>query len=653
MLTLRNISFSVADRTLFQQVNWTIKPGHRVALVGPNGTGKTTLLRIMASQLEPDSGEVIRSRSYRIGYLPQETIAEKEGTLMESVMTGRSDILETAAQLEALRKDPPREKTRHDQWLKRIEKLEARFSSDNGYDLENRARRILSGLGFTRSGENQPLADFSGGWRMRALLARLLLSEPDLLLLDEPTNHLDLPAMEWLERYLLGFGGSMVIVSHDRFFIDRLAREIVALENTCLTHYPGRYRTFLEMREQQREQARQALLQQKTARQRQEKFIERFRYKASKAAQVQSRIKQLEKNSIPGPPPAAEVKIDFRLVPERSSYRDVLSLRDVGFAYTPGQWVLRGACLELKRKDKICLVGPNGAGKTTLTRLISAELTPTEGSIALGPNTAIGYFAQHQVDTLHLDYKVIDEISASTPVSRTPQVRSVLGLFGFHGDDVFKPIRVLSGGEKARVSLARILLSGSNFLIMDEPTNHLDASARDALEKALRAYEGTVILVSHDRYFLDGIVNRVVEIRDGMLMDYPGNYSDYLEKREEPPTQKPVSAGGEVGRNRKQERQREALARQAVTKERNRLTQLIRRLEDRIEVLEKRRGELETQLSQPETYASSNKVVACQKEHARLLKELESAVSEWETAHLQLEALLSGLAEALSARGDP
>ncbi|HDP94397.1 MAG TPA: ATP-binding cassette domain-containing protein [Candidatus Aminicenantes bacterium] len=649
MLTLRQVTFSIDGRALLHQVDWTVMPGRRLALVGANGTGKTTLLRIMAAELEPDSGEVVKSRSYRVAHLPQETVAGGEGTLMQSVLNGRSDILRLEAQLEALRADPPPEDSDYSQWLKRVENLETRYSSKKGYELENRARRILSGLGFERAQEGLSLSSFSGGWRMRALLARLLLKEPDLLLLDEPTNHLDLPSLEWLERFILNFSGSMVMVSHDRFFIDRLSQEIVELENGCLHHYPGRYRTYLKMRAQQREHTTQLQRQQKVERRRQEKFIERFRYKATKAAQVQSRVKQLEKMEAAKPIPAPDPKINFRLTPAQASFRDVLSLKNMGFAYSPGQWVFRGIDLEVRRQDKICLVGRNGAGKTTLTRLINQELTPLEGTLTLGRRTVVGYYAQHQVEALNLDLPIIREVSDAAPPARIPEVRSILGLFGFHGNEVFKPIRVLSGGEKARVSLARILISGTNFLIMDEPTNHLDIHARDALEKALDAYEGTIMLVSHDRFFLDGIVTRVVEIQDGCLREYLGNYSEYLEKRDEPvdePALPETMAGS--GESRRNERQRQALARQAVSKERGRLSENIRTLEERIEILELRQAELESHLAHPETYDNSEKVVDLQKQYARVIEQVETAVSDWESLHHELDTLLENLSPASS-----
>jgi len=653
MLTLRGISYAIARRTLLKDINWTLQPGRRLALVGPNGAGKTTLLRVIAGELEPDIGRVIRSRNYRVGHLPQETIICDQGNLIDSVLGGRPDIRDMEARLEALRATPPEGEKEHLRWEKQVDDLETRFSSLNGYEVENHARRILSGLGFERDWEDRSLEEFSGGWRMRALLAKLLLGEPDLLLLDEPTNHLDLPSLEWLEKFLLGFNGAMVMVSHDRFFVDRLAQEIVELENGRLFHYPGRFRKYLELREETRERALIQIKRRESERRKQERFIERFRYKATKAAQVQSRIKQLEKMEIQESPPETTAEMNFRLTLARSPYRDVLTAKNLGFAYSRGQWVFRDLNLELERGDKVCLVGRNGEGKTTLTRLISGDLSPLEGQLKKGQNVSIGYYAQHQVDALNLNRRVIDEVGDAASLAQTPMVRSILGLFGFQGDDVFKTIDVLSGGEKARVSLARILLSGANFLIMDEPTNHLDAYARDALEKALLAYEGTVMLVSHDRYFLDGIVNRVLEMRDGTLTPYLGNYSEYLENRdtagvEEKPLPPKDSAGG-----RREQRRIEAQARQAVSKQRNRLSARIDELENLIETLEHRQAQLDSLLAQPETYEQSETVVSLQKEYAQVGSRLNRSVSEWESLHHELDSLMESLQDSSTQRGDP
>ena len=643
MLTLKQVAYAIADLELLKGLDWTLVQGKRVALVGPNGAGKTTLLRVIAGELEPDEGQIIKSRHYRVGYLPQETITRGSGLILEFVMGGRADLLEMRSQLESLQNAPPGIPEERSGWMKRVEELENRFISQGGYELEHKSRRILSGLGFEPDDAQRALATFSGGWRMKALLARLLLGEPDLLLLDEPTNHLDLPSLEWLERFLLGYSGSMVLVSHDRFFIDRLAQEIVELEAGRLQHYSGHFREYQAARQERRERQEEQKRLQDADRRRQERFIERFRYKNTKATQVQSRIKQLDKMDVSQPLPKTVADLNFRLEVAVTGYKDVLSVDQAGFHYDDDQWVFRGANLRLFRGDKVCLVGKNGAGKTTLTRLISGDLNPCEGIVQLGGRTRIGYYAQHQVDALRLDETVYESVSSVASTIQTPRIRPILGLFGFSGDEVFKPVGVLSGGEKSRVSLARILLSGANFLIMDEPTNHLDSYARDALEKALCAYEGTLMLVSHDRYFLDRIVSRVVEIRDGLVTGYLGNYSDYLEKREVNATAEPGEANASVGRERRDRRREQAKARQSISRRRGELNKMIRELEEKIEALESRHGQLESQLSLQDTYQDAQRVVELQKEFAMVGRDLETAIASWESSHEKLEVLLSSL----------
>jgi len=445
-----------------------------------------------------------------------------------------------------------------------------------GYLLEPTAKSILCGLGFSEADFSLPLSKFSGGWRMRAYLALLLVRKPDLLLLDEsPRTTWTIPSLEWLEQYLLSFKGSIVIVSHDRFFIDRLAQEIVELDRGKLTHYTGNYHFYEKQKKQQEELLIKKWKEQQVERARQERFINRFRYKNTKAAQVQSRVKQLKKmEEIDLAPPPQ--RIDFKLKVEVTSYKDVFILQNLFFKYDT-EWVLKNINLNLYREDKVCLIGPNGAGKTTLARLIAGQLVPQQGAVHIGTRVSIGYYAQHQVDTLNLEAAVFQEVASTAANSHAPRIRDVLGIFQFRGEDVFKKIKVLSGGEKARVSLAKLLVSPVNVLIMDEPTNHLDKVSREALEQALSHYNGTLILVSHDRYFLDKLVNRVVEINNGNITEYDGNYSYYLEKREPAASLKFVSKTGKRtplvsgGKKTREQKRLEAEARQAISKDLNRL----------------------------------------------------------------------------------
>jgi len=501
---------------------------------------------------------------------------------------------------------------------------------------------------------------------MRVYLALLLVRKPDLLLLDEPTNHLDIPSLEWLEQYLLEFPGSIVIVSHDRFFIDRISQEIVELSRGKMERYTGNYHSYETQKEQRESLLLKRWKEQKLEREKQERFITKFRYKATKAKQVQSRIKMLDRmEEIDDEPPVTITpKLDFTLSVEVTSYNDVLLVRDMSFKYDR-DWVLKDIDFSIYRGDKVCLVGPNGAGKTTLTRLIVNQLMPQQGSLTIGERTKVGYYAQHQIEALNLDNTVYEEVVSTVATSLVPKVRDVLGIFQFHGEDVFKKIRVLSGGEKARVSLAKILISPVNFLIMDEPTNHLDKFAKEALEKALSEYNGTLLLISHDRYFLDKIVNRTFEFHNGFFIEYEGNYSYYLEKRNSyrdrlanPQTKievaipKPINEdyvsdemkqGAGSSKKTKEQKRQEAEARQAVSKERNKFQKEVSQLEEKIDLLEKQKVDLEVRMALPETYQDGELAVKLQKEYANINKDLIASNQRWEEVSMKLDELVAQL----------
>lgn len=643
MIQIENLSYSIGGRTLMTEVNWTIRPGKRSALIGPNGAGKTTLLRMILGELQPDKGKINRPREYYIGYLPQEEIEVKGDSVLETALAGHEKISDLERKIEDIRHALDASAENQANLLKILGDLEHRYEALGGYRLESTAKNILSGLGFSESDFLRPQSELSGGWRMRVYLARLLLRNPDLLLLDEPTNHLDLPSLEWLEQYLLQFSGSVILVSHDRFFIDRIAHDVYELDLGRLERYAGNYHFFEREKEKRIQLRRKKMEILEAERRRQKRFIERFRAKNTKAAQVQSRIRlleRMEKVELPVPPR----QINFQLHVHVKSYKDVLNIQDMSFRYGT-HWVLEDVRLTLSRGERVALVGANGAGKTTLTRLIAGQLYPEKGNITLGKRTSIGYYTQHQWDMLDPDRNVYDEVFSSTAESQIPRIRNVLGAFLFSGEDVFKKIKVLSGGEKARVSLAKILLSPVNFLIMDEPTNHLDLVSVEALEQALIHYEGTILVISHDRYFLDKIVGRVIELKGGHLCEYLGNYSDYLTKR------KRAVAGFDntevkksaypVGRKTKVQKRLEAEARQAISRERNRLETEIGEIENAVENLEVRKKEIENELIRPETYRDTQKAVHLQREYTRLKKDLQNFYARWEEAKLNLEDLLA------------
>jgi ATP-binding cassette subfamily F protein 3 len=648
MLQVRNLHYSIGDRDLLADIDWNLQPERRFALVGPNGSGKSTLLRILNGEIEPHSGKIIKPRSYTIGYLPQEEIVLGAGTILESALAGLPEIQKLEQRIHALHTALEAE-PENSGLLDKLGPLEQRYQDLGGYTLESKAKKILSGLGFEEDQYHTEFDRLSGGWCMRIHMARLLLQDPNLLLLDEPTNHLDIPSMEWLEQYLLSYKGSIVIVSHDRFFIDRLSHEIYELDRGELTRFRGNYHFFEEQKEEKLRLLQKRRDEQTTERERITRFIQKYRSDKRRASQVQSRIKMLEKMQVVELPPAAR-RLDFSLRVETPGYKDVLSIENLSFRYEK-EWVLKNIDLHISRGDKIALVGVNSAGKTTLTRLISAEHKAQKGDLRLGKKVRVGYYAQHQLQALHPDNTVFDEVTSTAATGLLTKIRQVLGIFQFGDDEIDKPIKVLSGGEKARVSLAKILLSPVNFLIMDEPTTHLDITAREALEEALAGYDGTLLLISHDRYFLDKLVNRTLELKEGGLHEYSGNYSYYLWKREQTQdSQKKEAAESAVTRERrtssrksKEQKRLEAETRQEASRERNRLQKIIDKLEKDIEESESRIKQMEAKLADPTIYKNGTDIASMKKEYAKIKREIDDLFSAWESHRLRLESLLETL----------
>jgi ATP-binding cassette, subfamily F, member 3 len=534
MLQLTNLSLSFGGQDLFRNLNWHLRKEDRVGLVGPNGAGKTTLFRIITGQIEPDGGSLQRGREVTIGYLPQEGIEVTGRELFAEVRAALPQLSEIQRELivihEALEQNDL-EGEEHDELIARYGDLQHRFEDLGGFRADAEVAKVLTGLGFHETQFEQPTATFSGGWQMRIALAKLLLQQPDILLLDEPTNHLDLDSLLWLENYLRTYAGSIVIISHDREFLDRIVTRIAALHRQTLVEYTGNYSAFEQQFEEAVEAHQKAYVEQQEEIARIQRFIDTFRYNARKASQVQSRVKQLEKMERLEPPQSVPKGVKFHFPAASRSGRVVLELCNVSKQYDTLQ-VFTDLNLILERGDRVALVGVNGAGKSTLSRILAGVEPPTSGERRLGHQVVLDYYAQQQADRLQSESTVYEEIARGARLEVIPELRTLLGAFLFSGDAVNKKVAVLSGGEKSRLALAKMLLQPSNVLLLDEPTNHLDMRTKDVLREALLQFGGTFVIVSHDRYFLKGLVTKVLEMRDGQLVVYPGTFEEFLDWKE-------------------------------------------------------------------------------------------------------------------------
>ncbi|MGA2909718.1 MAG: ribosomal protection-like ABC-F family protein [Terracidiphilus sp.] len=532
MLTLQHAGKRFGPRVLFLEANWLIRNDEKTALVGANGTGKSTLMKVLADLESLDYGGLEKTRGISIGYLPQEGLQLAGRTVFEECLTVFDELHEMEREIEQLAgqlAELDHEGAEYQSAAERYSLLQDRFHALDGYALDAQVGNVLTGLGLGKEDWVRQTDEFSGGWQMRIALAKLLLAKPNLLLLDEPTNHLDLETRNWLEDYLGTYPFGYILISHDRYFLDVTIDRTVEIWNKRLTIYQGNYTKYLKQKDERREQLMAAYRNQKERIEHLEAFISRFRYQATKAKQVQSRVKELEKIERIEVPEEEPV-IHFKFPQPPPSGRIVAEAEGLGKSYGP-KHVFSRASFNLSRGDRVALVGVNGAGKSTLIKLLTGEESPTAGSIRLGHNVVAEYFAQDQYKVLDPEARMLDDINRSAVRIPEVQLRSLLGCFLFSGDDVFKPLGVLSGGERNRYALARILVSPANFLLLDEPTNHLDMRAKDVLLEALANYGGTVVFVSHDRYFIDRLATRVLEIEGGAVTAYEGNYEDYLRRK--------------------------------------------------------------------------------------------------------------------------
>jgi ATP-binding cassette subfamily F protein 3 len=528
MIQLSSVTKAFGVRVLLQDVTWQVSDRERVGLCGPNGAGKTTVLRMLAGLDEPDAGLITKPVGTRVGYLPQDGLTHEGETLYGEVALAFQWLLEAKTEMHTLEEklaDPAVPTSEHDDILHRYSDLQDRFRLHDGYAIDLKIDTVLRGLGFDQADYQKPTKTFSGGWQMRIALAKLLLEKPDLLLLDEPTNHLDLDARNWLEEYLNDYPHAVILVSHDRFFLDAVVDRIADINLRTLTDYHGNYSHYLTEREERMDRLRDAKRRQDDEVARVKMFVDRFRYQATKASQVQSRIKMLEK-VVPIEVPPERKRVHFHFPTCEKSGRMVYSLEGVAKAYGDTK-VFSQANLHIERGDRIALLGPNGAGKSTMMRLLTGVEAPDTGERTVGHQVVMQYFAQDEAVRLNPDLNVYETLSDGSPLHMVPMIRDILGGFLFSGDDVYKRVGVLSGGERTRLAVARMLLRPSNTLLLDEPTNHLDLDSKDVLLDALMDYGGTLIVVSHDRYFIDKLATKVVEIGNGRALLYPGTYEEF------------------------------------------------------------------------------------------------------------------------------
>jgi ATP-binding cassette subfamily F protein 3 len=650
VLTVTSLQKAFGTQVVLAGMNWFVPAGGRVALVGANGSGKSTFLRIIAGEVEPDGGAISVPKGATVGYLPQEVFGLSGRSVLAEAMTAFDHIHSISAEcqrLEALLAETPAEDSRHDDLMAAYGTAREAWDTHGSYDLESRAEAVLCGLGFAPADFVRDCAEFSGGWQMRIALAKLLLQQPQLLLLDEPTNHLDLEARDWLEGFLRGYPYTVILVAHDRYFLDQTVTRITELSRGTLSDFECDYSHYLVEKEERQQRQEEAYRLQQEEIARIESFISRFRYQASKAALVQSRIKQLEKIDRLEPPEGMRA-VHFRFPQPPRSGRAVLELRGATKRYGD-LTVYDGLDFTLERGQKVALVGPNGAGKSTLMRLLAGVEPLDGGDRRVGHNVALSYFAQDRGASLDPDRTVLDVVTAAAPMDLVPQVRNLLGSFLFSGDAVYKRTRVLSGGERSRLALATLLLRPTNCLLLDEPTNHLDLAAKEVLLEALLNYTGTLVFVAHDRYFLDRLPDGIVEVGHGSATRYLGNYEAYLDKKareiqaplqsaaQAPPVQQlPVASGREAAAVRTRDVAKRT-AREAAKRARE-----VEETEQLIAAQEEALSTVGATINAPDFYQRHPNPQAVFSEFARLKDEIESLYAKLE----RLERRAAGTSSA-------
>ena len=625
MISINNLTFEIGSRALYDEANWHIKPGDKAGLIGANGTGKSTLLKLIVGEYSPTSGTISMAKDLKLGYLNQDLLSyHSEKSILHVAMEAFERQNQLHVEIENLLKKM--ETDYSEEILNKLSDKQMEFEALDGYSIEFKAHEILAGLGFSEEEQQRPLATFSGGWRMRVMLARILLQTPDILLLDEPTNHLDLPSIKWLETYLQAFDGAIVIVSHDRYFLDRIINKTVESRKGKLTLYAGNYSFYLEEKALREElQGNQYKNQQAKIKQ-EERLIERFRSKASKAKMVQSRIKALDRMEKIDEVDDDNPEVNFSFKFSKPSGRHVVTMENISKSY-PNVEILKNTHGLIEKGDKIALIGANGKGKSTLLRIVADADKDFEGSSTKGHNVSQTFFAQHQLEALHLENSILAELVAFAPKHTETELRSILGSFLFTGDDVFKKIKVLSGGEKSRVALAKALTADANFLVLDEPTNHLDMASVNILIQALQQYEGTFIVVSHDRYFLDNIANKIWFIENKEIKEYPGTYQEFEEWNSKRTIKPETKEEKKPKAEPKKEKVQPTEDTKKIIQKKNRE---LATLEEQIEKQDQLVKGLEVELAKEEIYADAQKLQEHTRNYNSEKAKFEQMQADWE-----------------------
>ncbi len=631
MLSINNLSYLIGGRALFEEANLHIKPKDKIGLIGLNGKGKSTLLKLINKDIFPDKGSISRAKDCTIGFLNQDLLSYlTEDSILTVAMSAFDEAVDTQRKIDAILHKMETDYT--DDLVDKLTKLQERFEQLDGYTMQAKAEEILEGIGFTTAQLTKPLKEFSGGWRMRVMLAKLLLEKPALLMLDEPTNHLDLPSIEWVENYLRNYEGSVVVVSHDRQFLNNTISKTVEVANSELTLYEGNFDFYIQEKELRTEIQNNAFANQQQQIKQTEKFIERFRSKATKARQVQSKVKSLNRldriEAVIDENAVVNFKFDFSQKPGRF----ITQLNEVSKAYGDLE-ILKNTTATIERGDKIALIGANGKGKSTLLRIISGD-EPIEGERIDGFNVITAFYAQHQLESLGVNNEILEELKQAGSTKTEQELRSVLGCFLFSGDDVFKKIKVLSGGEKSRVALARTLISEANFLMLDEPTNHLDMQSENILIQALQQYKGSFVVVSHNRHFVNQVANKIWYIEDKEIKVYPGTFQEYEYWR----SQQTIAEAPQTTQKKKNTKPKSSKPKTIDTNKLKALEKDLAQIEEQIEKFEIELNAAENKLAKTEVYSNPDLLAQANSLFEEAKKNLETQQSLWEDVADQIDA---------------